>query len=77
MKCLGEYDEWKAYYAAHEVCPSCFSASIEQTCIGVGVPYDANTGYDFSKMVDHNRAHCCKCDWSGIVHQLVPFPKDC
>jgi hypothetical protein len=51
------------YMAAHSVCPNCFNANIETTCVGYSA---SDYGGSFQ---DTNRAYCSG-GWSGIVHEL-------
>lgn len=49
------------YYSQHRVCPKC-RGGVWHTCVGTITPVYRDT----------NKAGCTKCDWEGIVHDLVP-----
>jgi len=58
---------FRDYHKAHANCPKCGSSHTSQTLMGFTL--DANNP---SAYRDENGARCGRCEWSGIVHDLVP-----
>jgi hypothetical protein len=60
--------EREIYASKHSCCPRCLHGEISSTCIGQ--VYGTDTTWE--EMKDTNRSSCTKCDWVGIVHDLIP-----
>lgn len=64
---LEEYNRlMKEYRENHRYCPECGSDKNSQTLVGTVLNLDKPNEYK-----DENRVSCAKCEWKGIVHDLV------
>lgn len=61
----------KEYNEAHKACPQCGCTFTCQTYVGFIIMVDDEIITNRDTYKNENKADCTKCDWVGIVHDLV------